>query len=175
MICCSMHAKSTKNRPIECCRQNLCPPNRRPRKWCHNSSSASVGLRRSSRARNVLLPLTPALSPHRRGEGDYMRGPRHELDQLDYAVGGTDLGYLYDRKSRSDSRCASFSACSGVLVPVSAACNPSLSALVTRWLSCVESSAFAYGNWSRATTAGGKPETYCFIAGVSHASARTAT
>src|SRR5437899_9484087 len=87
MICCSMHAKSTKNRPIECCRRNLCPPNRRPRKWCHSIRSASVWLRRSSRARNLLLPLTPALSPHRRGEGDYTRGPRQELDQLDYAVG----------------------------------------------------------------------------------------
>jgi hypothetical protein len=54
--------------------------------------------------------------------------------------------YLYARRIRSDSRCASFIACSGVLLPVSAACNPSFNAFVTRWLSCVDNSAFAYGS-----------------------------
>ena len=76
---------------------------------------------------------------------------------------------------RSASRWASFIACSGVFVPVSAAWSPSLSAFVTRWLSCVESSATAYWSWSRATAAAWKPATYCFITGVSHASGRTAT
>ena len=63
----------------------------------------------------------------------------------------------------------------GVFAPVSAACRPSLSAFVTRWFSCVESSATAYCSWSRATAAAGNPPTYFFITGVSHASGRTAT
>ena len=58
------------------------------------------------------------------------------------------------RRMRSASRCASFIACAGVLAPVSAAWRPSLSALVTRWLSCVESSATEYCSWSRATARG---------------------
>ena len=51
--------------------------------------------------------------------------------------------YRYCFKIRSASACASFIACSAVLVPVNAACSPSLSALVTRWFSWVESSATA--------------------------------
>jgi hypothetical protein len=52
---------------------------------------------------------------------------------------------------------------------------PSFSALVTRWLSCVESSATEYCSWSRATEATGKPFTYSVIFAVCHASGRTAT
>ena len=52
---------------------------------------------------------------------------------------------------------------------------PSFNALVTRWLSCVESSATEYCSWSRATAATGKPFTYSCIFAVCHASGRTAT
>ena len=52
--------------------------------------------------------------------------------------------FLYGRSNRSASRCASAIACAGVLLPLSAACRPSLSALVTRSLSCVDSSGTAY-------------------------------
>ena len=76
---------------------------------------------------------------------------------------------------RAASACESFIACSGVLAPVSAACSPSLRALVTLWFSCVDSSATEYCYWSRATAAAGKPSTYFFITGVSQASPRTAT
>ena len=55
----------------------------------------------------------------------------------------------------------------GVLVPSSAACRPSFSAFVTRWLSCVENSASAFGSWSRATSAGGNSAPYFFSAAVS--------
>src|SRR5438034_1002706 len=81
----------------------------------------------------------------------------------------------YGLRIRSASACASFIACAGDLAPVSAACSPSLSALVTRWFSCVESSATAYCSWSRATAAAGKSATYFFIAAVCQASSRTAT
>src|SRR5262249_61986783 len=52
--------------------------------------------------------------------------------------------HRYGLSSRSASACASFIAASADFAPVSAACRPSLSALVTRWLSWVESSATAY-------------------------------
>src|SRR3989449_451798 len=81
----------------------------------------------------------------------------------------------YGLRIRSASACASFIAWAGVFAPVSAACRPSLSALVTRWFSWVESSATAYCSWSRATAAAGKSATYFFIAGVCQASGRTAT
>ena len=61
------------------------------------------------------------------------------------------------------------------MVPVNAACNPSFSALVTRWLSCVDSSATENGSWSRATSAGGNSAPYFFSAGVSEAAGETAT
>src|ERR1043166_774020 len=83
--------------------------------------------------------------------------------------------HRYGFSSRSASACASFIAASAGFAPVSAACRPSLSALVTRWLSWVESSATANLSWSRATAAAGKPATYSFMAGVSQASGRTAT
>src|SRR4029077_20053791 len=89
-----------------------------------------------------------------------------------YGAGGV---HLYERRIRCASACASFIACSGVLAPVSAAWMPSFSALVTRWLSCVESSATEYWSWSRATAATGKPFTYSVILAVVHASGRTAT
>ncbi len=63
--------------------------------------------------------------------------------------------------------CASCIACAGVLVPVSAACRPSFSALVTRWLSWVENSATENGSWSRATSAAGKSRPYLRSASVS--------
>src|ERR1043166_1444537 len=75
--------------------------------------------------------------------------------------------YRYGFKMRSASACESFIACSGDLAPVSAAWRPSLSALVTRWFSCVESSATETLSWSRATAAGGKSATYLLIASVS--------
>ncbi len=53
--------------------------------------------------------------------------------------------------------------------------RPSFSALVTRWLSCVLSSATAWGSWARATVAAGKSAAYFFIAGVSQAAGVTAT
>src|SRR4029077_21044353 len=91
-------------------------------------------------------------------------------------AGSLTSGHLrYGRRMRSASRCASFIACSGFLVPVSAACSPWLSALVTRWLSWVESSATENSSWSRATTAGGNPAAYLRIVTVSQACGRTAT
>jgi hypothetical protein len=76
---------------------------------------------------------------------------------------------------RLASACASFIACAGGFAPVSAAWMPSFSAFVTRWLSCVESSATEYSSWSRATAATGKPYTYCSKRGVYHAACLTAT
>jgi hypothetical protein len=70
------------------------------------------------------------------------------------------MNYRYGFRMRSASACESFIACSGVLVPVSAACRPSFSALVTRWFSCVESSATAYCSWSRATAAAGTRDVF---------------
>src|SRR5262249_51240464 len=89
--------------------------------------------------------------------------------------GAGEPHHLYERRMRAASACESFIACSGVLVPVSAAWMPSFNALVTRWLSCVESSATEYCSWSRATAATGKPFTYSCIFVVCHASGRTAT
>src|ERR1041384_2089207 len=86
--------------------------------------------------------------------------------------GASFTAYLYGLSSRSASACASFIAASAGFAPVSAACRPSLSALVTRWLSWVESSATANLSWSRATAAAGKPATYSFIAGVSRSEER---
>src|ERR1043166_7977640 len=67
--------------------------------------------------------------------------------------------HRYGLSSRSASACASFMAASAGFAPGSAACRPPLSALVTRWLSWVESSATANLSWSRATAAAGKPAT----------------
>eukprot|EP01022_Parablepharisma_sp_SALTPOND_P021792 TRINITY_DN435_c5_g1_i1.p1 TRINITY_DN435_c5_g1~~TRINITY_DN435_c5_g1_i1.p1 ORF type:complete len:766 (+),score=253.47 TRINITY_DN435_c5_g1_i1:968-3265(+) len=79
------------------------------------------------------------------------------------------------RRMRSASRWASFRAASGVLVPDSAACRLSFRALVTRWLSWVDSSATPYFICSRATSAAGTSCRYFFISGVSQASWRGAT
>src|ERR1700688_2103160 len=65
----------------------------------------------------------------------------------------------YGFKMRSASAWPSPSACAGVLFTASAACSPSLSALVTRWFSWVDNSATAYCSWSRATAAAANPPT----------------
>src|ERR1700674_297588 len=65
----------------------------------------------------------------------------------------------YGFRMRSASAWPSPSACAGGLFTASAACRPSLSALVTRWFSWVDNSATAYCSWSRATAAAGKPAT----------------
>ena len=128
----------------------------RRRRWsCAAISDAQVHrVRARRRARARLCAFNAA-------RGSRRRSTIEQRDRRTREARGPDgrSATLSGRAVRSSrSACAaSFIATSGVLVPVSAACNRS-APWATRWLSCVDSSAFALnGGWSRATAAGAKP------------------
>ena len=130
--------------------------------WVKATSSVSAG---SSSSHGVTRAAVI-----RRSEGSHRRG----AVILRLGAGGM-RHFLKSFRIRVASRCASRIASAGDFDPVSAACRPLLSAVVTRWLSWVESSATEYCSWSRATSACGTSCAYFFISGVSQAAGVTAT